>query len=167
MHAQIFVVVFVTLETPHGLPLPSGEGIGDTVTNTSSQLPMQYNNDSVSKFNCSDSNVSHNAYVDDMLQLSIGMYVLKQYSSTVYRNRNSKYPTSVDCSSPVEYTGIYYPSKAAQVQDIASWSSVFQSFTTYLETRLPQTAVEGDANVLGNITALLNSVLGEYTDVVC
>ena len=65
----------------------------------------------------------------------------------------------------MEYTGIYYPSEAAQIQDIASWFSVLQGFRKYLGS-LPQTEVTGGtANVLGDITVLLNSVLSEYTDV--
>ena len=158
----LIAAVYITselLKTSHGLPIPTADR-GDNFSNTSSQRSLQPLS---AELNCSGPNVSQNTYNNDFLQLSIGVYVLKQYSSTVYRNRNSEHPAATDCSSPVEYTGIYYPNQIAQIQDIASWYSVFQSFTDHLEY-LSETGI--DANVLGNITALLNYVLSDYIDVV-
>ena len=158
------VVICITLElleTSPGLSMPIVDN-GDNVSNTSSQRSLQHSLST--ELNCSGSNVSQNTYAHDFLQLSIGVYVLKQYSSTVYRNRNSEFPTSADCSSPVEYTGIYYSSRIAQIQDVASWFGVFQSFKEYLESLT--VIAEDDANVLVNITAVLNRVLSGYRDVV-
>ena len=159
------IVICITLELLETSPVLSMPIVdnGDNVSNTSSQQSLQHSLST--ELNCSGSNVSQNTYARDFLQLSIGVYVLKQYSSTVYRNRNSEYPTSADCSSPVEYTGIYYPSRiAAQIQDVASWFGVFQSFTEYLESLT--VIAEDDANVLDNIAAVLNPVLSGYRDVV-
>ena len=161
----LLCVALELLQTSYGHSMQIADS-GDNVVNTSSQLPPQFDDSLSVELNCSGSNVSYNTYTDDFLQLSIGMYVLKQYSSKVYGNRNSEYPTSVDCSSPVEYTGVYYPHHIPRMQDIASWFSVFLSFSEYMESLSETGITEDDINVLGNITTLLNSVLRDYYDVV-
>ena len=148
----VVVVVFVVvvcitlelLETSPGLSMPIADN-GELETMSATHVPSDYYTDF--SINCSGSNVSQNTYAHDFLQLSIGVYVLKQYSSTVYRNRNSEYPTSADCSSPVEYTAIYYPFRIAECCIVVWRLPEFHESLTVI--------AEDDANVLDNIILYL------------
>ena len=154
-----FIALCLAAASPqisHGLPVPMDSG--NTSTNATSQqtLPQDHAN-SLLELNCSGADVSHSTYTNDLLQLSVGTYVLRNSSSQVYKKRASAYPTSADCTSPVEYTGIFDGGDQA----IASWFSVFQSFTEYLESLLQSEIAERDANELRNMIALLDAVLRE------
>ena len=164
-----FIAICLTaasLQNSHGLPVPMDSG--NTPTNASLQQSLpQHHANSLLELNCSGADLSHSTYTNDLLQLSVGTYVLRNSSSQVYKKRASAYSTSADCTSPVEYTGIYGDSdQNAPVQAIASWFSVFQSFKGYLESLLQTGIAESDAIQLRNMVVLLDSVLREYIYVV-
>ena len=155
---------FLQTYASYGLPVPIDSG--NTSTNASSQQ-SQPDFHFVLELNCSGADVPHSTYTNDLLQLSVGTYVLRNSSSQVYKKRASAYPTSADCSSPVEYTGIYDDfDQTAPVQAIASWFSVFQSFKGYLESLLQTGIAESDSIQLRNMVVLLDSALREYIYVV-
>ena len=158
-----FAVVF-RLQTPHGLPIINSSD-DDNVTNTTGSQQPLHQGLSPLELNCSGANASYNTYTNDLLRLSVGVYLLRYSSSRIYTRRVSEYPSSADCSSPVEYTGIYRPSQTVRVQDIASWFSVFQNFTAYLESLSQTDTAADDVDVLQNITAILDAVLRDYVDV--